>query len=83
MNFETPSDPRQALEPSLTALLLGELPEEQARFLLQAIATDPELARTFERLKSTTALLNQLNSDQGLTGSAAPNRTPPLRVARP
>lgn len=59
MNPENPIDPRQALEPSLTALLLGELPDEQARFVRQAIATDPELAKTFERLKQTTALVRE------------------------
>src|SRR5579862_6358781 len=59
MNSENPTDPRQALEPSLTALILGELPDEQARFLRQAIATDPELAKTFERLKKTTALIRE------------------------
>ena len=48
MNFEFPTDPRQALEASLTALLLGELPDDQARFLRQAIATDPELAAKYQ-----------------------------------
>ncbi len=59
MNPEFPTDPRKALEASLTALLLGELPDDQARFLRQAIATDPELAKTFERLKRTTELLEE------------------------
>ena len=51
MNPELPTDPRKALESSLTALLLGELPDDQARFLRQAIATDPELAQTFDTLQ--------------------------------
>ncbi|HTL18090.1 MAG TPA: von Willebrand factor type A domain-containing protein [Patescibacteria group bacterium] len=59
MSSEFPTDPRKALEASLTALLLKELPEDQARFLRQAIATDPELARTFERLKQTIALVRE------------------------
>jgi uncharacterized protein YegL len=59
MNFEFPTDPRKALEDSLTALLLGELPDEQVRFLRQAIATDPELAKTFEALKKTIELVRE------------------------
>lgn len=59
MNPEFPIDPRKALEASLTALLVGELPDDQARFLRQAIATDPELAKTFERLKRTTELVHE------------------------
>ncbi len=58
MNPDFPTDPRQALETSLTALLLGELPPEQARFLRQTIATDAELARTYERLRQTIALVH-------------------------
>src|SRR5205814_5829359 len=63
MNPELPNDPRKALEPSMTALLLGELPEDQARFMRQAIATDPELANTFEALKQTIELVRQTQID--------------------
>jgi Mg-chelatase subunit ChlD len=59
MNPEFPTDPRQALEPSLTALVLGELPEDQAHLVRQAIANDPELAKTFERIKQTTSLIQE------------------------
>jgi Mg-chelatase subunit ChlD len=59
MNNEFPIDPRQALETSLTALILGELPDDQARFLRQAIATDPELAKSYERLKKTIELVRE------------------------
>ena len=59
MSFEFPTDPRKALEASLTALLLGELPDAQARFLRQAIATDPEVAKTFETLKKTIDLIRE------------------------
>jgi Mg-chelatase subunit ChlD len=63
MNFEFPTDPRKALEASLTALLLGELPDEQARFLRQTIATDPELAKTFEALKKSIELVRETEAE--------------------
>jgi len=60
MTPEFPTDPRQALEVSLTAWLLGELPPDQAEFLQKAIAQDPELARQHERLKQTIGLVRQV-----------------------
>jgi Mg-chelatase subunit ChlD len=81
MNPENPTDPRQALEPSLTALLLGELPDDQARFVRQAIATDPELAKTFERLKQTTALIRETEA-RPIEEPAAPRVMPKLSEAR-
>ena len=57
MNTDFPTDPREALEVSLTALLLGELPGDQAVFLRDAIARDPELAQRYERLKQTLDLV--------------------------
>ncbi len=76
MNPDFPTDPRQALEVSLTALLLGELPADQARFLRQAIAMDPELARLHQRLKKTIELVREVekqpapSAEEGSTGSA-------------
>jgi Mg-chelatase subunit ChlD len=57
MNTDFPTDPREALEASLTALLLDELPADQSAFLRDAIARDPELARRYERLKQTIDLV--------------------------
>jgi uncharacterized protein involved in exopolysaccharide biosynthesis/Mg-chelatase subunit ChlD/anti-sigma factor RsiW len=54
-----PTNPRHALEASLTALLLGELPPDQAAFLRQAIATDPELARMYAQLERTINLVRE------------------------
>jgi Mg-chelatase subunit ChlD len=59
MTPDSPIDPRQALEASLTALILGELPPDQAAFLRQAIAHDPELARTYARLEHTINLVRE------------------------
>src|SRR5215831_5241292 len=56
---DLPTDPRQALETSLTALLLGELPLEQAEFLQRAIDQDPALAKQYERLKQTIQLVRE------------------------
>jgi Mg-chelatase subunit ChlD len=81
MNPENPIDPRQALEPSLTAFLLGELPDDQARFIRQAIATDPELAKVFERLKKTTELIRETET-RPLAAPAAPAEAPKLSDAR-
>jgi len=59
MTPESPIDPRQALEASLTALLLGELPPDQAAFLRQVMAGDPELAKMYQRLKRTIDLVRE------------------------
>jgi Mg-chelatase subunit ChlD len=63
MNPDLPLDPRQALEASLTALLLGELPPDQADFLRQAVAQDAELARTYARLEQTIGLVRETASE--------------------
>jgi Mg-chelatase subunit ChlD len=56
MNPDSPTDP---IESSLTALLLGELPHEQAAALHQKLAQDPELAKLYERLKHTINLVRE------------------------
>jgi len=47
------------LEASLTALLLGELPHEEAAALHQKLAQDAELAKLYERLKQTVNLVRE------------------------
>ena len=59
MNPDSPIDPRSALESSLTALLLGELPHEQAAALHQKLAQDSELAALYERLRHTINLVRE------------------------
>ena len=44
MNPEMPQKPQDELEARLTALLLGELPHDQAAALHQKLAQDAELA---------------------------------------
>ena len=78
MNPEFPIDPRSALEASLTALLLGELPHDQAAALHQKLAQDAELAKLYERLKHTIALVRET-----VAAPAQPPAEPllPLRLA--
>src|SRR5512137_261722 len=59
MNPDFPIDPRSAIEASLTALLLGELPHEQAAELHQKLAQDAELAKLYKRLKHTINLVRE------------------------
>jgi Mg-chelatase subunit ChlD len=59
MNPEMPQMPQDELEASLTALLLGELPHEQAAALHQKLAQDAELAKLYERLKQTVNLVRE------------------------
>ena len=45
MNSDKPKTPREELEASLTALLLGELPAEKAAALRELMAKDAELVK--------------------------------------
>jgi uncharacterized protein YegL len=76
MNPDSPIDPRAALEASLTALLLGELPHAEAAALHQKLAQDPELAALYERLKHTIALVRETVSSpaEEKVAQAAPLR---------
>lgn len=65
MNPDFPQTPREELETRLTALLLGELPAEQAAALRVQIAQDPELASLHERLKQTISLVREVTVGQG------------------
>jgi uncharacterized protein involved in exopolysaccharide biosynthesis len=59
MNPQKPRTPRQELEASLTALLLGELPAEKAAAIRELMAKDAELARLYERLEQTIGLVRE------------------------
>jgi Mg-chelatase subunit ChlD len=59
MNPEMPQKPQDELEARLTALLLGELPHEQAAAMHQKLAQDAELAKLYERLKRTINLVRE------------------------
>ena len=59
MNPEMPLKPQDESEAQLTALLLGELPHDQAAALHQKLAEDAELAKLYERLKQTINLVRE------------------------
>jgi len=72
MNPEMPQKPQDELEASLTALLLGELPHEQAAVLHQKLAQDTELAKLYDRLKHTVSLVRET-----VTGPTTETAAPP------
>ena len=74
MTPDSPIDPRSASESNLTALLLGELPHEQAAALHQQLAQNAELAGEYERLKITIGLVRE-------TVAAPPTRVAPEPAA--
>ncbi|MBI4658257.1 MAG: von Willebrand factor type A domain-containing protein [Verrucomicrobia bacterium] len=59
MNSNFPRNPQEHAEARLTALLLGELPPDEADELRRAIAGDAELAKLHERLKQTIGLVRE------------------------
>ena len=71
MNPENPSRPE--IEAKLTALLLGELPEEEARLLRYTIGQDAELQKLHDRLKLTIGLVREVQ--------AKPTETAPLKLS--
>jgi hypothetical protein len=58
MNSDTPTE-REQIEAQLTALLLGELPAEQAFVLGRSIEQDPELAALYTRLKESIGFVRE------------------------
>jgi Mg-chelatase subunit ChlD len=63
MNPELPRTPREELEASLTALLLGELPPERAFALGRVLEHDAELAVLYERLKLAAELVRETGAN--------------------
>ena len=72
MNPDTPKNPREELEVRVTALLMGELSDEEAAALREKIAADPALAALHARLGQVVGLLREASADAG--GPAPPNR---------
>src|ERR1017187_3663042 len=78
MNPETPQKPQDELESRLTALLLGELPHDQAAALHQKLAQDAELAKLYERLKHTINLVRETVASPAAHTAGQPT---PLRLS--
>jgi len=76
MNPEKPS--REEIEPKLTALLLGELPAEEAQLLRWAISQDAALAHLHDRLKLTVGLVREVAADPA---DATPAQSAPLKLS--
>ncbi len=71
MNPNQPS--RDEIEAKLTALLLGELPDEEAKLLRWAITQDAELAKLHDRLKLAIGLVREV--------TVKPTETVPLKLS--
>lgn len=59
MNSDAPKSLREELEARLCALLLGELPADEAALLREILAHDAELAKLHDRLKQTIDLVRE------------------------
>src|SRR2546426_5171824 len=78
MNPEIPRTPREEMEARLTALILGELPAEQAFALGRTIEQDAELAKLYSRLKDTIGLVREAAASPANQGGA---QSPPLKFS--
>ena len=76
MNPENPS--REEIEAKLTALLLGELPAEEAQLLRWAISQDAALAQLHDRLKLTVGFVREVAANPA---EATPVQTAPLKLS--
>ena len=79
MNPEIPRTPQEALEAKLTALLLGELPPDEAFTLGRSIEKDPELASLYARLKEILGLVREAAG--GPSEQSCPS--PALKLSEP
>jgi Mg-chelatase subunit ChlD len=78
MNPDLPQDSREELEAAVTALLLGELPPEQAAALRLAIERDGALAALHRRLKLTIELVRETAAQPADPAAAQPT---PLKLS--
>ncbi len=76
MNPEKPS--REEIEAKLTALLLGELPAEEAQLLRWAISQDAALAQLHDRLKLTVGFVREVAAHPA---ESTPAQTVPLKLS--
>jgi Mg-chelatase subunit ChlD/anti-sigma factor RsiW len=79
MNPDQPS--REQIETRITALLLGELPAEEAALLRYTIAQDPGMQQLHDELQSTLALVREAakHPEEPADEKAAPLRLPAER----
>ena len=72
MNSEFSPTPQEELEAQITALLLGELPENEAAALREKIAADPELRQLHTQIGMTIGLLKEAIASPEPAEIAAP-----------
>ena len=72
MNPEIPRTPQEALEAKLTALLLGELPADEAFTLGRSIEQDADLAKLYTRLNETVGLVQEATVSPAEQSSPSP-----------
>jgi len=75
---ELPPSPRAELEAKVTALLLGELTDDEAANVSALIAQDPELARLRNRLALT---LDFVRETSATPAGATPAQPAPLKIS--
>ena len=75
MNPDQPS--REEIEARLTALLLGELPDDEAKLLRWAIAQDAGLKKLHDRLQRTIDFVRAAENDP----AATPGENVPLKIS--
>jgi autotransporter-associated beta strand protein len=78
MNPDSPQPSREEIEAKLTALLLGELPPEEAQLLRWAISQDAALAQLHDRLKATIGFVSEVAANPAET---IPAQTAPLKLS--
>jgi len=76
---DVPPMKREDLEAKITALLLGELPAEEAALLRELIARDAGLARLHDRLKPALELLRETIATPEATPGAPQKLSPERR----
>jgi Mg-chelatase subunit ChlD len=79
MTPDKPPMKREDLEAKVTALLLGELPADEAALLRELIARDAGLARLHDRLKPTLALLRETIATAEVAPAVPPKLSPERR----
>ncbi len=75
MNPDSPQTPREELEARLTALLLGELPAEDAAALRVQLAQDPELTRLMMSDRRPTFAISNRQGTTAPAGTRPRSRT--------
>ena len=78
MNPNSPQPSREEIEAKLTALLLGELPAEEAALLRWAVAQDAGLSQLHKRLKTTIDFVREVAANPSETATLP---TAPLKLS--